>query len=143
MSYASWFQAHGEKHRHIVSGLTAQGLSAKEIIEYFDFENMVKREPEFCTLYAQKKKCHDMEKLNCYLCACPHFRFNDDPKPDYEGKSRYSSCSIDAKEGNTVEHANALHHDCSGCTLPHHRSYIEKHFDFEWFNVMRECDTTV
>lgn len=54
-----------------------EGNTKQEIIEYFRFENMVKNEPDFCPLYKDNKKCHDMEDLNCYLCACPHFRFDD------------------------------------------------------------------
>ena len=69
MTYAEWFDAHAEKHRAIMEKLLARGFGKAEIIDYFDFDNMVEAEPAFCPLYAEKKKCHDMEGLNCYLCA--------------------------------------------------------------------------
>ncbi|MCD6173018.1 MAG: hypothetical protein J7J96_04400, partial [Sulfurimonas sp.] len=78
MSYSSWFDAHATKHKKIVDKLVAKGYNTEQIIEYFDFDSMVKHENDFCPLYKDNKKCHDMESLNCYLCACPNFRFNDD-----------------------------------------------------------------
>ena len=75
MSYKSWFLEHGNKHKAIMAKLTH--LSDEEVIAYFRFENMVEKEPDFCPLYADNKKCHDMQALNCYLCACPNFRFDD------------------------------------------------------------------
>ncbi|MBV5348753.1 hypothetical protein JZU61_03745, partial [bacterium] len=62
-------------------------LSESEVIEYFRFENMVVNEPKFCLLYAENKKCHETEHLNCYWCACPHFRFNDKGFSTQEGKT--------------------------------------------------------
>ena len=46
MSYGSWFQEHGEKHKKIIEKLAH--LSDDELIEYFRFDNMVKKEPDFC-----------------------------------------------------------------------------------------------
>lgn len=139
MSYRSWFESHAEKHRAIVEKLLKEGYCADMIVEYFDYENMVRMEPEFCPLYAEGKKCHDMEQLNCYLCACPNFRFDDNAEADESGKTRYSYCAIDSKEGGTIEHNGAIHQDCSKCTVPHHRAYIQKHFDTEWKVIMRDC----
>jgi hypothetical protein len=73
MSYKKWFDAHAQKHKAIMNRLTH--LSDEEVIVYFRFENMVKNENDFCPLFAENKKCHDTEELNCYLCACPNFRF--------------------------------------------------------------------
>ena len=67
MSYSSWFEAHGQKHKIIMKKLA--DLSDEEVITYFRFENMVEKEPDFCLLYKDHKKCHEMEVLNCYLCA--------------------------------------------------------------------------
>ena len=76
MSYKSWFETHAKKHKKIVDKLAH--LSDDEVIAYFDFDNMVKNEPDFCPLYKDNKKCHDTKELNCYLCACPNFRFDDE-----------------------------------------------------------------
>ena len=84
MSYKSWFQSHGKKHKEIVDRLSH--LSDNELIEYFRYENMVKNEPDFCPLYEDNKRCHNMENLNCYLCACPNFRFDDNGFREEEGR---------------------------------------------------------
>ena len=139
MSYNQWFEAHAAKHRQIIQKLLKQGYSNDSIVEYFHFENMLEKEPEFCPLYAQERKCHDMKRLNCYLCACPNFRFDDNAQPDASGKTRYSYCAIDSKEGGTIEHHGALHQDCSKCTVPHHLNYVKEHFDTEWLEIMKAC----
>jgi len=95
MSYKKWFFNHASKHKKIVDSL--KHLSDDEVIEYFDYDNMKKNHPDFCPLYAKDKKCHDMKHLNCYLCACPYFRFDDDGLYKEDDKVRYSICSIDAK----------------------------------------------
>ena len=135
MNYLTWFEAHGQKHKKIMKKLEA--LSDDEVIRYFRFENMVKKEPDFCLLYKEKKKCHEMEVLNCYLCACPNFRFDDEGLSQEENKILYSTCSIVSKEGAEFVSDDAIHQDCSGCTVPHHEAYIKKHFSRDWFEVMR------
>jgi len=146
MSYIRWFEDHAEKHRKLVQKLLAEGLDKEEIIAYFDFENMVRNEPDFCPLYREKneegtlgKKCHDMEHLNCYLCACPNFRFKDGGLEEREGKTVYSFCAIDSKEGRQGVYGDKIHQDCSQCTVPHHVSYVRKHFDTEWKKIMKAC----
>ncbi|MBU1216559.1 hypothetical protein KJ870_01335 [bacterium] len=139
MSYTSWFDAHAAKHKKIVQKLQKQEFTKEQIIDYFDFENMVKAEPEFCPLYAEHKKCHEMESLNCYLCACPNFRFKDEGVGKIEDKTQYSFCDIDSKDGAQGIYGESIHQDCSKCGVPHHRSYVEKHFDLDWKKVMQKC----
>jgi len=136
MSYQKWFEAHGRKHAAVMAKLTH--LSDDEVITYFRYENMVQNEPDFCPLYAEGKKCHDIEKLNCYLCACPNFRFDDAGFEVDEGKSLKSYCAIDSKEGAQFVGEDAIHQNCSGCTVPHHESYIKKHFSRDWFEIMEK-----
>jgi len=69
-------------------------LSDNEVIAYFRFENMVQKEPDFCPLYKETKKCHDMEVLNCYLCACPNFRFDDEGISKKEARTIYGSVEL-------------------------------------------------
>jgi len=135
MSYSDWYKAHGRKHAAIMS--TLSHLSDDEVIAYFRYENMVEKEPDFCPLYAKGKKCHEMEALNCYLCACPNFRFDDEGFKLIEGKSLKSYCSIDSKEGAVFEGEDALHQNCSGCTVPHHEHYIKTVFKRDWFEMMK------
>jgi len=137
MAYSKWFRQHGEKHAKIMQKLTH--LNNTEVIEYFRFENMVKKEPDFCPLYAKNQKCHEMEILNCYLCACPNFRFDDKGFEEREGKTLKSYCAIDSKDGAVFEGKDALHQNCSGCTVPHLETYIKKHFKRNWFEIMKAC----
>ncbi|MBN2871030.1 MAG: hypothetical protein JXK04_08775, partial [Campylobacterales bacterium] len=117
MSYRKWFDAHAAKHAAIMAKLTH--LSDDEVIEYFRFENMVEKEPAFCPLYAENKKCHDTEELNCYLCACPNFRFNDSGFETVAGTTLYSTCSIESPDGDRYVTETAIHQNCAGCIVPH------------------------
>lgn len=136
MSYREWFDAHAAKHAAVMEKLKV--LSDAEVIEYFRFENMVQNEPGFCPLYAQKRKCHDTQELNCYLCACPNFRFNDAGFETVEGKVLYSTCAIDSPDGERYMGEKAIHQNCTGCLVPHRESYIAKVFDRDWRKIMRE-----
>ncbi len=131
MSYLKWFQAHAKKHKRIVDRL--KDRSDEEIVEYFRWENISKTDVDFCPLFKEGKKCHDMENLNCYLCACPNFRFDDDA-PRIK-----SYCFIDSKEGKRIFHDGFAHQDCSNCIVPHSESYIKKRFDREWKNMFKDC----
>ncbi len=135
MSYIDWYREHGKKHKLIMEKLTH--LSDEEVIAYFRFDNMVKNEPDFCPLYKEHKKCHDTEELNCYLCACPNFRF-DDAGWQMRGKNYFSSCSIASKEGGAFVTDSGIHQDCSKCLVPHRESYVRKYFSRDWFEIMKD-----
>ena len=139
MSYSSWFQAHGEKHKAIMDKLTT--LSDDEVITYFRFDNMVQNEPDFCPLYKDNKKCHDNSELNCYFCACPNFRFDDNGFRKQEGKTLFSTCNIDSKDGSQYISDDAIHQNCAGCFVPHSEAYIKKNFSRDWFEVMKKVST--
>lgn len=136
MSYKQWFDTHAQKHKAIMNRLTH--LSDDEVIAYFRFENMVKNESDFCPLYAENKKCHDTAELNCYLCACPNFRFNDTGFSLEEGKTLFSTCSIESPDGDRYVSDTAIHQNCAGCIVPHRDSYIRKVFDRDWLKIMKE-----
>ncbi len=137
MSYGKWMQEHAAKHKRIVKKLLQKGYDKEQIIDYFDFENLVKNESDFCPLYKEKKKCHNVDELNCYLCACPNFRFNDKGIDEIDGKTRYSFCSIDSKDGKASIYGEALHQDCSGCIVTHTKAYVRKHFKLDWMEIMQ------
>ncbi|MDD2789740.1 MAG: hypothetical protein PHU40_03625 [Sulfurimonas sp.] len=139
MTYQAWFNSHSAKHKAIVDKLLAQGYDKEQIIEYFDFENMKTQERDFCLLYEEEKKCHEVTKLNCYLCACPHFRFNDNSTTKVDEKIEYSFCAIEAKEGKKFISQNAIHQDCTACLVPHSKEFIKKNFDTDWKKIMRKC----
>jgi len=139
MTYRAWFEEHAGRHRWIVESLPP-GMEPEEIVDYFSYDNMRKKHPDFCPLYARGVKCHEMEDLNCYLCGCPSFRFCDEGIDRIDGKIRYSLCAIDSRKARYIESDKALHLDCSDCLLPHRRSFILKHFDRDWKRIMRECE---
>jgi hypothetical protein len=140
MGYSEWMQKHAKKHKIIVEKLLREGYTQEAIIEYFDFENMKEKEIEFCPLYAKSKKCHDIESLNCYLCACPNFRFSDKGIKKIEEKTQFSYCAIESKDGRQGVYGEKIHQDCSKCQVPHTKEYVTKHFDLDWQKIMQDCE---
>ena len=125
MSYKSWHTAHAKKHQNILKKLSH--LNDDEIVDYFDFSNMVQKEPDFCPLYKDNKKCHEIENLNCYLCACPNFRV---------GESK-SYCVINSKDGESITASDGyIHQDCSKCIVPHTKEYVKRNFSRDWLKIM-------
>lgn len=140
MSYKKWLEAHCRKHQKIVEKLSSKGVGQNEILEYFEFENMLSNEPDFCLLYAENKKCHEIDRLNCYLCACPEFCFCDDGvRLDGDGVI-YSYCTINSKYGKAKNFGGKIHQDCSDCPLPHTMGYIKKRFDKNISKIMQKCE---
>ncbi len=117
---------------------TLDHLSDDEVIDYFIYENMQKEHPDFCPLYADDTKCHDMNELNCYFCACMHFRFSDTGLTREGAETRYSLCSIEAKEAHDFISDDAIHLDCSACLIPHKRSVVKKYFSRNWREAMKK-----
>lgn len=136
MTYDEWFEQHALKHAAILK--TLEHLSDDEVIDYFKFENMVQKEPKFCKLYEEPKKCHDYEDLNCYFCACPNFRFDGDGIKKVDKKTLFSTCSIESKHGSQFIGEDYIHQNCSGCLVPHKRTYIKKHFTRNWKEAMKD-----
>ena len=132
MTYESWLKEYNTKISEIIGRVNLD--TPTKISEYFKYENMVEKETSFCILYKDKIKCHDVEDLNCYFCACPHFRIN--PNPKTVSKTTIASvCTIDSKykdifyenpdENNVVK----IHCDCSNCFIPHKTTYVKKALD--------------
>ena len=46
MTYNDWHEAHAKKHATIMKKL--DGLDEFDVVQYFIFENMVEKEPDFC-----------------------------------------------------------------------------------------------
>jgi len=136
MTYEEWFQNQGKLHANVMKKL--EDKSIDEVIEYFRFENMVKNEPDFCPLYKDNKKCHDYEDLNCYLCACPNFRFKMDGFETIDGKTLFSKCGINSTDGAQYVGDDYIHQNCSGCIVPHRAKYIKNKFSRNWFEIMKD-----
>jgi len=136
MGYIEWYNKHANKHKLIVDKLISKQLTKQQIIDYFEYDNMVKYEIDFCPLYIKNKKCHDIEILNCYLCACPNFRFNDNGIGQYNGVKILSRCNIN--NGETIASKSGIHQNCSNCSVPHHKNYVEKNFSYNWKEIMHK-----
>ena len=128
MSYFSWFETHLHKRTEIMNRLVEKGYHKKEIIEYFEFENMSVCEPNFCPLYDLKQKCHNMGYLNCYFCACPYFDFNDEGLGFDENLVIKSRCVMNSKQTKRFTTSKEVHADCSSCFVPHKRAFVWKYF---------------
>jgi len=140
MSYKMWLTKQCDKHAKIVYKLLQRGYAKTKIIDYFEYENMRQNEADFCPLYKDKTRCHDIVYLNCYLCACPNFRFSDLGIRKTNGKTEYSHCAVNSTDGKQSEFNGQIHQDCSGCTLPHEKKYIAKHFKKELKEIMKNCE---
>jgi Zn-finger protein len=127
MSYEQWIKEHSKKHKSIMKKL--ESFTEDEIIDYFDFDNMVENEPDFCLLYKENKKCHDIKELNCYLCACPSFRLHKNK----------STCDINSRHAKFIKDKyDFVHLDCTKCSIPHKKSYVKKHFHRDWLFIMKD-----
>ena len=141
MGYKSWFETHAKKHEALVAKLKTQGIAGEALVAYFVFENMVKCEPDFCPLYARGKKCHDRAYLNCFLCACPHFRFKDEGLHVREnGVVVKSVCAANARFAKRFVYEGVEHLDCSACVVPHNKAFVRKHLGKTWKEAMQECE---
>jgi Zn-finger protein len=116
MNFKEWYENHREKQKTIVQKLAH--LSDEELMEYFEYENMRVKERDFCPLYSQEKKCHDIEKLNCFFCACPEFNFVNEKE---------SFCSIGSRFGKKIEFNGGFLQDCSKCFIAHKRGFIRRY----------------
>jgi hypothetical protein len=134
LTYAQWFQSHGQKHFALVSKLSQNGFDAQAIIKYFRYENLSKSNPDFCPLFATNRRCHDSDKLNCYFCGCPNFRFVTNPNEHIQ-----SFCAIDSSDGGKICYKNQLHQDCTHCFVPHDEEYILQNYTDNWFEAMAMC----
>ncbi len=113
MTYNEWEDDNKIKKDNIITKLQEQGKTTKEIIDYFDFDNMVENEPLYCLLYETNSKCHNIE-LNCFFCGCPYFEHNN----------LESSCTINAPLGTEFMSYGITHQDCTYCDIPHKPFFV-------------------
>ena len=139
MNYQSWLEQHIINHKKILEQLN--NLSNEEIIEYFDYKNISLVKPDFCPLFKNNQKCHNLENLNCYLCACPYFRFKDEGFRKKRNKIVYSYCVVNSKFGKEHISQNSIHQDCSNCFIPHIKKFIKDNFDKDLEKIMSNCRT--
>ena len=129
MTFTEWVQKHEQEKNKILAKLSH--LNTKQLVDYFEYENMKVNEPTFCPLYETNTKCHNLPdgKLNCYFCACPYFVYTDgEPLSIDHGMKVYSKCSIESVfamkfiwEENGEDNCQC---DCSQCFIPHKKSVV-------------------
>lgn len=128
MTFEEWKISHNEKFQNVLRKL--KDKSTEEIIEYFQYKNMKINEPLYCELYALGEVCHDMENLNCFLCACPHFLGQDTPLYIERGTYIMSTCTIKSRfRGAFTYNKDDKKYqqcDCSNCHIPHKHSFVRK-----------------
>ena len=123
MTYAEWSTDYVTKRSNLITELAKQDYNIEQIINYFDFDNMVANQPTYCGLYASSTKCHNIDKLNCFFCGCPHFTYKDEGTIQPNGRTLYSSCNINAIKGSEFITDGAVHQDCSNCEIPHRPNF--------------------
>jgi len=133
VSYDEWLKEFKAKRSEIVRRLVADGYSDREIAAYFEFDNMKVKQDKFCPLYSQNKKCHNVEYLNCFNCACPYFEIIDEPI-EIDDRKLVSWCTIDSKYAKLfVDDNDNVHCDCTDCTVPHTKKSAVKYVSRETF----------
>lgn len=126
MTYTEWKTSNKEKKVKIL--LKLHNKTNVEIAEYFSYKNMVKNEKDFCSLYKENLKCHDMDNLNCFHCGCPHFQYTEDKTGLFtqDGLPVLSKCNVNAIQSKQFTATRAIHQDCSDCLIPHTFLYTTK-----------------
>jgi len=135
MTYNEWSKDEVARRNTVITKLKAQEFSTSEIVEYFNFENMVKNEPNYCPLYATSTKCHDREKLNCFFCGCPYFTYSDKGISQRSQKTVYSKCELNAIKSSEFTTETAIHLDCSNCEIPHRLPFVHANAG----KIIKEC----
>jgi Zn-finger protein len=102
-------KAQQEKNNSLIK---QKSLKKESFEEFFRYENISKSSKDFCPLYAKNQKCHNIEYLNCFFCACP-FYMVDNSK---------TLCAINSRFGKFI--GDTL--DCSDCFVPHRKGFVKK-----------------
>jgi len=112
MKFSKWTSGHKSKLETIIENILDKSVS--DIIDYFEFDNMKDKESDFCPLYRTFTKCHVTNKLNCFLCGCPYFKYSDrEPIAIVENKKIMSVCTISSKQAKSFEIDGIVQCDCS------------------------------
>ncbi|MFW5990524.1 MAG: cysteine-rich small domain-containing protein [Campylobacterales bacterium] len=110
-----------KQHQKNIKFIEKEGLEEDSLEKSFLYENLSQKEPNFCPLYVENQKCHDIEYLNCIFCACPF----------YMVKNSKTLCSINSRFGKYI--GDTL--DCSDCFVPHRKGFVRKQLEKTSFKV--------
>ena len=115
---AEWFESHYEKVRAII---VAEKLDMNEIPDFFLYDNLSKKYPDFCPLYRNGEICHrgiERKKFCCLFCGCPFYDYSiyDDERKMFGG------CKIDSRFGIRLENG---FWDCTNCNFVHNIDWVK------------------
>ena len=108
-----WERLFHKKREEIIKKYNLK--TPEEIISFFKYTNLSKKEPDFCPLYKKGEVCHtgiSKEELVCYYCACPYY------DTDYYD-SEHEQVGRCLKKSLRGGYNNAGYWNCTYCTLPH------------------------
>ena len=97
----------------------------KKIIEEYSFKNQKEKNPESCPCYTEGV-CHKLpeKELICLLCLCPEYQV--------ELRHEDGTCKIKSPLGKWFHHSshpNRKIWDCSDCSIPHTKNYVERYLE--------------
>ncbi|MCD6596029.1 hypothetical protein J7L68_10215 [bacterium] len=115
---AKWFDSYYEKVKAII---VAENLTIHQIPDFFLYDNLSKKYPDFCPLYKSGEFCHsgiERKKICCLFCGCPFYDYSiwDDKRKIFGG------CSINSKFGFRLENG---FWDCTNCNFVHNLDWIK------------------
>jgi len=140
LTFKSWSDQLEDKKQTILEKL--KGKTVTEIVDYFDYDNMVENEPDYCVLYKNKSKCHDIKELNCFFCGCPYFQYSDDkPLKKENDIDIMSVCAIDSKFAKQYTFGEKAQCDCSDCVVPHKKHFVKNYISTSVLNMYKFEDT--
>lgn len=92
----------------------------EEVVEFFMYNNLKFRYPDFCPLFARGEICHKnmkKENFNCFFCACPYFY-----TAYYNVRERqFGKCRLGSRKGRYDESGQW---NCSECSFVHYPKYV-------------------
>lgn len=131
MTFKAWREDYEKRRDKVLEKLF--GSTKEQVVDYFMYDNMVKNEQDFCPLYEAGAKCHNMDNLNCYYCACPFFVASDDEPLEIleDGFEVMSKCAVNSKFAFAYTSKDQKQQcDCTNCKLPHRKIFIMKEEEY-------------
>jgi len=127
-----WEQSHFRKIarelRDLNIPITRENIPA--IIQATSFQERSKRNPNECPYYEKNHPCHNIENLNCLLCACPN----------YQSDSLEGGCKANSPQGKYHYHENLPKGkvgDCSDCQRNHTPQEVQTWLE-ENINILKQ-----